>query len=218
MTDLGRELRDAARRATCVVATPDRRQAGTVRQTGRRSSCSSSPTASSSNRSSSRDTPVADLLPLDAGRLRDEVRVLPHRRRWASIRNLTAGEIVGQVRVLLRELGMLGQRFNIVLMGMGEPLHNYDATMKALRILGRRARPGGVAAARHALDRRRAAGARTARDRAVDAEPRDLAALDDRGSARPARADQPQVRARRNCWTPAGASRSSAAIASRSST
>ncbi|HET7216720.1 MAG TPA: 23S rRNA (adenine(2503)-C(2))-methyltransferase RlmN [Vicinamibacterales bacterium] len=52
------------------------------------------------------------------------------------IRNLTAGEIVGQVRVLLRELHMLGQRFNIVLMGMGEPLHNYDATMKALRILG----------------------------------------------------------------------------------
>ena len=38
--------------------------------------------------------------------------------------------------MLLRELGMLGQRFNIVLMGMGEPLHNYDATMKALRILG----------------------------------------------------------------------------------
>ncbi len=25
--------------------------------------------------------------------------------------------------------------FNIVLMGMGEPLHNYDETMKALRIL-----------------------------------------------------------------------------------
>jgi 23S rRNA (adenine2503-C2)-methyltransferase len=52
------------------------------------------------------------------------------------VRNLSAGEIAGQVRVLLRETGMLGQRFNIVLMGMGEPLHNYDATMKALRILG----------------------------------------------------------------------------------
>jgi 23S rRNA (adenine2503-C2)-methyltransferase len=51
------------------------------------------------------------------------------------IRNLTAGEIAGQVRVLARELGMLQSRFNIVLMGMGEPLHNYDATMKALRIL-----------------------------------------------------------------------------------
>jgi 23S rRNA (adenine2503-C2)-methyltransferase len=50
-------------------------------------------------------------------------------------RNLTAGEIVGQVRVLLRELGLLGRPFNIVLMGMGEPLHNYDATMKSLRIL-----------------------------------------------------------------------------------
>jgi 23S rRNA (adenine2503-C2)-methyltransferase len=51
-------------------------------------------------------------------------------------RNLTAGEITGQVRVLARELNMLTTRFNIVLMGMGEPLHNYDATMKGLRILG----------------------------------------------------------------------------------
>lgn len=50
-------------------------------------------------------------------------------------RNLTAGEIVGQVRVLARDLGLLDTRFNIVLMGMGEPLHNYDETMKALRML-----------------------------------------------------------------------------------
>jgi 23S rRNA (adenine2503-C2)-methyltransferase len=50
-------------------------------------------------------------------------------------RNLTAGEIVGQVRVLAGELAALHARFNIVLMGMGEPLHNYDQTMKALRIL-----------------------------------------------------------------------------------
>ncbi len=50
-------------------------------------------------------------------------------------RNLTAGEIAGQVRVLARELNMLEARFNIVLMGMGEPLHNYEDTMKALRIL-----------------------------------------------------------------------------------
>ena len=51
------------------------------------------------------------------------------------VRNLSAGEIVGQVRVLTRELDLLRARFNVVLMGMGEPLHNYDATMKALRIL-----------------------------------------------------------------------------------
>jgi 23S rRNA (adenine2503-C2)-methyltransferase len=51
------------------------------------------------------------------------------------VRNLTAGEIAGQVRVLVRELGLAGTPFNIVLMGMGEPLHNYDETMRALRIL-----------------------------------------------------------------------------------
>ena len=50
-------------------------------------------------------------------------------------RNLTAGEIAGQARVLARELDLLERPFNIVLMGMGEPLHNYDATMKALRML-----------------------------------------------------------------------------------
>ena len=51
------------------------------------------------------------------------------------VRNLRAGEIVGQVRVLAGALDMRGSPFNIVLMGMGEPLHNYDETMKALRIL-----------------------------------------------------------------------------------
>ncbi len=52
------------------------------------------------------------------------------------VRNLTAGEIAGQVRVLAGETGLRDKRFNIVLMGMGEPLHNYDQTMKALRMLG----------------------------------------------------------------------------------
>jgi 23S rRNA (adenine2503-C2)-methyltransferase len=51
------------------------------------------------------------------------------------VRHLTAGEIAGQVRVLAHETGLAGTAFNIVLMGMGEPLHNYDATMKALRII-----------------------------------------------------------------------------------
>ncbi|MEX2273878.1 MAG: 23S rRNA (adenine(2503)-C(2))-methyltransferase RlmN [Vicinamibacterales bacterium] len=51
------------------------------------------------------------------------------------VRNLTAGEIAGQVRLLARETGLSDAPFNIVLMGMGEPLHNYDATMKALRML-----------------------------------------------------------------------------------
>ena len=51
------------------------------------------------------------------------------------VRHLTAGEIAGQVRVLAQATGLLDHPFNIVLMGMGEPLHNYDNTMQALRML-----------------------------------------------------------------------------------
>jgi 23S rRNA (adenine2503-C2)-methyltransferase len=51
------------------------------------------------------------------------------------VRHLSPGEIVAQVRVLAGLLGLRDQPFNIVFMGMGEPLHNYDATMAALRIL-----------------------------------------------------------------------------------
>jgi 23S rRNA (adenine2503-C2)-methyltransferase len=50
-------------------------------------------------------------------------------------RNLSPGEIAGQARLLAHSTGLADQRFNIVLMGMGEPLHNYDATIKALGIL-----------------------------------------------------------------------------------
>lgn len=49
------------------------------------------------------------------------------------VRHLTGGEIAGQVRVLSHTLAL--PDFNIVLMGMGEPLHNYDATIKALHII-----------------------------------------------------------------------------------
>ncbi len=55
--------------------------------------------------------------------------------RMGLVRHLSAGEIVAQVRVLADELRLRDKAFNIVLMGMGEPLHNYDETMKALRIL-----------------------------------------------------------------------------------
>lgn len=52
------------------------------------------------------------------------------------IRNLTAGEIVGQVIVALEEnRSALKPQTNIVLMGQGEPLLNYEAVMAALRIL-----------------------------------------------------------------------------------
>jgi 23S rRNA (adenine2503-C2)-methyltransferase len=49
-------------------------------------------------------------------------------------RHLSPGEIVTQVLIAQRE-NIASQSFNIVLMGMGEPLHNYDNVMKAIRIL-----------------------------------------------------------------------------------
>lgn len=58
-------------------------------------------------------------------------------------RSLTAGEIVGQVLFVARDNGLLEEssRFNIVMMGMGEPLLNLPNVLKATRIL---TDPGGV--------------------------------------------------------------------------
>ena len=52
------------------------------------------------------------------------------------IRNLSAGEIVGQVLIALEEnRAGLEPQTNVVLMGQGEPLLNYEPVMAALRIL-----------------------------------------------------------------------------------
>ena len=52
-------------------------------------------------------------------------------------RNLTAGEIVGQVCAVLRDhkVSPPQDRTNLVFMGMGEPFLNYDNFMKATRLL-----------------------------------------------------------------------------------
>jgi len=47
-------------------------------------------------------------------------------------RNLTAGEIVDQVNLVQKDAGRIS---NVVFMGMGEPLVNYDAVIKSVRIL-----------------------------------------------------------------------------------
>ena len=112
------------------------------------------------------------------------------------VRNLTAGEIAGQVRVLAHDSGLAGTVFNVVLMGMGEPLHNYDPVMKAIRMLadvqGMSLHPRRVTLSTVGLV---PALARLA-DEPLDAEPRDLAPRHDRGPARRARADQQEARSR----------------------
>jgi len=52
-------------------------------------------------------------------------------------RNLTAGEIVGQVCAVLKDqkVSPPEDRINLVFMGMGEPFLNYDNFMKAVRLL-----------------------------------------------------------------------------------
>jgi 23S rRNA (adenine2503-C2)-methyltransferase len=52
-------------------------------------------------------------------------------------RNLTAGEMVGQVLLLASDNGLQtgGERLNIVMMGQGEPLFNLPNVLKATRIL-----------------------------------------------------------------------------------
>lgn len=48
-------------------------------------------------------------------------------------RHLTSGEIVAQVMYFARELAAEDEHVtNIVMMGMGEPLHNYDETLAAI--------------------------------------------------------------------------------------
>ncbi len=50
-------------------------------------------------------------------------------------RNLTAAEIVDQVCQIQRDLGSRSKVTNLVFMGMGEPLANYDPVLKAIRLL-----------------------------------------------------------------------------------
>jgi 23S rRNA (adenine2503-C2)-methyltransferase len=55
--------------------------------------------------------------------------------RMGLVRNLTPGEIVGQVLRLADAGGLRREGFNVVFMGMGEPLHNLEAVAAALELL-----------------------------------------------------------------------------------
>ena len=68
--------------------------------------------------------------------------------RMGLIRHLTAGEIVGQIALVQEDQGLRDRPFNIVFMGMGEPLHNFDAVIAAFRLL---IDPAGFAIARRRI-------------------------------------------------------------------
>ena len=51
------------------------------------------------------------------------------------VRNLSPGEILGQIAVMARDHALPGTSYRVVFMGMGEPLHNYDPVMRAFRVM-----------------------------------------------------------------------------------
>jgi 23S rRNA (adenine2503-C2)-methyltransferase len=55
--------------------------------------------------------------------------------RMGFVRHLTAGEIAGQVAAIQENRAIGDRPFNVVYMGMGEPLHNYDAVVASFRLL-----------------------------------------------------------------------------------
>jgi 23S rRNA (adenine2503-C2)-methyltransferase len=50
-------------------------------------------------------------------------------------RNLLPGEMVGQILAMQADRGTTTKRLNIVIMGMGEPLNNYENVMKSIRLM-----------------------------------------------------------------------------------
>ena len=101
------------------------------------------------------------------------------------VRNLTAGEIVGRSsRCSWTRVSMRKVRFNLVLMGMGEPLHNYDDDDEGAANTERRGRlrdpPRRITLSTVGL----LPGARKAGARPIAAEPGDFAARANRRAAR----------------------------------
>ncbi len=107
-------------------------------------------------RQESRDGTVKSLFRLDDGATIESVFIPEERRRTICIstqagcplacafcltgitgykRNLKPWEILGQVAHVMSEAPEQDLPWNVVVMGMGEPLLNYDATLQALRIV-----------------------------------------------------------------------------------
>ena len=74
-----------------------------------------------------------------AGRLRAQLPVLLDRAPRASTATCRTAEIIGQVWVAARHLGNVPHQqrklTNVVMMGMGEPLANFDNVVRAMSIM-----------------------------------------------------------------------------------
>jgi hypothetical protein len=108
-------------------------------------------------------------------------------------RNLKADEIVAQVVHMLETNDWQDPGFNVVFMGMGEPLANYAPDDEGDPRAQCRGRPARRRAPHHGLDLRDGAADAPPGEGGPAARPRDLAARHDRRPARPPGADQPAL-------------------------
>ena len=131
---------------------------------------------------------------LHAGRLRHGLPVLRHRPGRLPAPAQRRARSSSRWRPAMRE-ARPRRLSNVVFMGMGEPLANYDRVWAAVDPPARR--DGSLRPAPDALDRRRRAGHPPAGRRVAPGEPGRLAACGQRHAARRVRTDQPALPARR---------------------
>ena len=105
--------------------------------------------------------------------------------RLGAGRNLTAGEILGQLYVVLREVGRGMEGMRLVFMGMGEPFLNPEGVLPALELLFELVSPRRVTVSTSGHH----AGLRAVCGAAEAAQPRRLAQRGGRSDAREADAD-----------------------------
>ena len=190
-----------ARRAASASASP-RSPRATSRRTAPASTSSGCATAPPSRRSTSRTRDRRTFcISSQAGcALACSFCVTGY---WGAGRNLTAGEIVGQVLAIRADRDLPMEGLNLVFMGMGEPLLNLENVKAALDILDR----VDLAAPHHRLDGGHPPRPGGDGPLGAPAEPGDLAARAGRGAPRPDHADQPHLSAGRADARAARASR-----------
>ena len=159
-----RPLARAARRRSpreFTLTTPDARRTRDARSTAPRSSCCASPTARQIESVFIPDTPAMTFcISTQVGCAMACAFCLTG--KMGLVRNLTAGEIVGQVRVLADALDMRDKHVQHRADGHGRAAAQLRRDDEGAADPRRRARLRDVAAPDHAVDRRPAAGARAA--------------------------------------------------------
>ena len=108
-------------------------------------------------------------------------------------RNLRTGEIVAQILSLQADRGAATRRLNIVIMGMGEPMNNYENVMRAIRLMTDRRGNVHLPSQNNPVYFRRNSGNPAPGARARDPEPGNISECNDGCSPQCAHTDQQKM-------------------------